>query len=781
MMDSSKDKTFSFSQESEDKDQSFGEEKNIYDIINSEELELLYKKNAHLLARLSKTGKENTHLHTRLSSLSKEKSQLGNRNTVLKNKYLGLKEQISLFARQHREFNHQSRKLKEELREVKKIQVQEPVEKAVDSGLFKKQEREIRLLEKKEQVYKKQIHNLQSLYKKRNDKNKMEHKALQREQDRNIRSLEEKIQHLHQILAVERDKAKLSGPSQIRKIKEVNKLLNKQCKELKKELKAKAGECQWISREKEKTQNVFQKKLESLKKHHESLQAENKEKVKDLEEHLKGKLQELVLLEKRLQELKKEKRSFEKKKEVWISYREKYEALQEDREQQIEEFKKQLRESSEDLALLEKRLQELKKEKRSFEKKEKKLNHLAQELKEKEQFVLEESQKVKNRKVKAGEFQKIQEELLHCKDQNSALVREKEQLQSGFASQIHLFAKERDSLKFQCESLKQAVSLGKQGFDQAMLSFRRKYARLYKSQEALQKKIKEKKALIQTLEEQTTQLQKQFFQKEGESESQIKKEKDRYISELCGELKAAKENNRDLENQIQLYKKESKNLFLKEKRQMQEEIKNLKWSREKSLLSHEESHKAEVEELKSDYENRIEKLSLGFEKKLQHIRIEMENDLHSERKRYDLFKDMKTRQIQDLQNSLSFLQSESQELKTKRFVLEKSLAETKESLNRHLKSGKRWEEQSRSLKTLWQELQKQNEAKDQQIQSLQKLNRSLSLSLNQTKKTETSDSLRISPSNKSSLFSKSVSADKREQSEDEKKSFNRVLADIHFD
>ena len=87
-------------------------ETNFYELIQPEQLELLYKKNAHLLDRLSKTGQENTLLHIKLSSLNKKSSELGNKSTVLKSKCSQLKNQISIFARQHREFNLQSKKTK---------------------------------------------------------------------------------------------------------------------------------------------------------------------------------------------------------------------------------------------------------------------------------------------------------------------------------------------------------------------------------------------------------------------------------------------------------------------------------------------------------------------------------------------------------------------------------------------------------------------------------------------------------------------------------------------
>ena len=91
-MDTTKDTKFISSQDQESKEKLFKPQKNVYDIINSKELEILYKKNAHLLARLSKTGKENTRLYSKLSSLTEEKSYLGNKNKVLK-------KQVSWFER----------------------------------------------------------------------------------------------------------------------------------------------------------------------------------------------------------------------------------------------------------------------------------------------------------------------------------------------------------------------------------------------------------------------------------------------------------------------------------------------------------------------------------------------------------------------------------------------------------------------------------------------------------------------------------------------------------
>ena len=91
----------------------------IYDVINSDDLDLLYKKNAHLLSRLSFTGRQNGILQTEVHSLLEEKSKLDVKNNFLKTKVDSLKDQISLFARQQRNFNQQSLRLKKELKGLK--------------------------------------------------------------------------------------------------------------------------------------------------------------------------------------------------------------------------------------------------------------------------------------------------------------------------------------------------------------------------------------------------------------------------------------------------------------------------------------------------------------------------------------------------------------------------------------------------------------------------------------------------------------------------------------
>lgn len=719
----------------ENKSHSFGKEKNIYDIINSEGLELLYKKNAHLLARLSKTGRENTRLYTTLSTLAKEKSLLGNSNTVLKSKCLNLKEQISLFARQHREFNHQSHRLKRELEEIKKLQVQDGSKSFADPELLKKQEKEIKLLEKKEQVYVNQIKNLQNLRKAKKEENQFSLKSLQEKHDKTTQALEGKLKNLSQLLEMEKNKAAQNQSS----LKNLQKKYDKNSQILREKIKK---TFQLLDTEKNKMVQNYSSQL----KHIQETNINLNKKLKIVEKELKDKNKNYQLV-------------LKEKKGVIV---------------ERDQLSNTLQENLQELSLKTKNLREFERENQKLKKKGNNLNQWAEKLKKEEQLILKENQKIKIQKEEVQEAKKIQGELLNYKNQVSEFIRQKEQLQSEFAEQINLFNKERDSLKFQCESFKKVLSTGKLGFDQAMLSFQRKYIKLYQSWKELQEQTEEKTKLVQMLKDKAEQSKKQLSQEKEESEAQIRQQKDKHIRELCEELKASKKYNKDLENQLQTLKTTSKDLFLKEKNQMQKKIQDLMWNKDKNFLHFEEKHKTEVESLKSDHERQISNLESGFKKKLQHIRIEMENDLCSEKKRYEIFKNMKMKQMGELKDSLSVLQTQNHELKTKKFVLEKSLGKTKESLDKYLKNNKKWENQSQILNTLWQDLHKQNEAKDIQIRSLQKLNRSLSLSLNQNKKQE------ISSSAGATVVSDQKLSIEEKLKKDEQ-SINRVLADIHFD
>ena len=667
--------------------------KNLYDMIHSEELDLLYRKNAHLLDRLSKTGKENTLLYTKLSSLNKEKSHLGNKNTVLQSKCSSLKEQISLFARQHREFNYQSLKLKKQLKKTRELKAQDRLQSPAYLEKEKKREKSLQLFQKKETVYKNQIQNLQTLCHKLKNEKQTELKYLTDEHNKNILSLEKKIKTLYQTLVEERNKQPKNNSLQLKKIKTANQKLNKKLKSLEGELK-------------------FKNKNYKL------------------------------LLESRNQALH-------------------------DQDQMKSVAKKHL----EDIELASQKVERLQKQNNIFKKKESQWNKKLVSLKKGEKWVKIETRKIKSYKQEISRLKAHQEHLEAYKSRTGELKRQNEKLKSDFTEQFNLLSKERAVLKLQCESLKKALAGGKAGFEQAMLSFQRKHIKLHQNHEKLKKQTEEKTHHIQNLEKSITQFKNKTIQEKQEWESQIKRERNQHIGELKGELTAVQDHNQDLERQIQNLKANSKELFLKEKQILQKEVQELKWSKEQSLLKKEESHKKEIAGLKLNYDKQIQNLETLYRRKLQHIQTEMENDLCSERKRYEIFKDMKTKNIKELKENFKTLQTENHELKTKHFVLEKSLKETKARLNQYLKNHTNLEGQNANLKALWQDLHKQNETKDQQIKSLQKLNKALSLSLNENK--------RQTPAVRKKIVFSNVPEIQKDLKEEQPSS--RVLADIHFD
>ncbi len=738
------------------------QEKSIYEIINSKELEILYKKNAHLLARLSKTGKENTQLYTKLSSLSKEKSYLDNKNTVLKNKFLNLKDQISVFARQHRAFNEQSRLLKKALETAKKIPVQENIETLPNQNILKIQERSIKLLNKKEQVYRKQIENLQVLYKR-------EKQDIQKEYKHNTQKLEEKIQELHQALTKEQNKTSPISPEKLKELEDINHDLNQKYKELSGELKKTS-----------KANQSFLEKQILLKKENEILKKNQEFKVNKINTLIEEKEKQMAQAAKDLKITKKENNGLKRFVKEQFFFKQKNEELKKDYDIQIKnlnsvikEKEKQMAQAAKDLkieqkekkeqaALMEKNLKAIQKENDSFKKQEEK-------IKREKKIIIEENKKITAFQKEFQKYEEYQKNLLNHKNQIDELNKQKQQLKSDFSGQLQFITKEKEALKSQCENLKRVLSSGKLGFDQAILSFQNKYAALYQNHKKSQKALEEKISHIQTLEKNISQFKTQSLQEK----ENIKKEKERHINELCGELNAVKEHNRDMEKQIQKLQAKENHPFLKEKKQLEEEIKRLRWDKDKNIMLIKEHNIKEIENLKSDYEKRINKLSDSFQKKLRHIRIEMENDLCSEKKRYETFKNIKGQQIKDTQNNLTLLQKENQELKTKQFVLEKSLEESQTNINKQLKSNKNLEDQNESLKTLWQDLQKKTETQEQQIHSLQKLNKSLSLLLNQYKK-------------KKQVLEKLQNkdkggSDKKELKENAPETPNHILADLHFD
>ena len=718
---------------------------NIYDLVHSEELELLYKKNTHLLSRLSKTGRENTQLHTKLSFLKKEKSYLGDRNAILKNKYLGLKEKISLFARQHRDFNQQSQNLKKELQKIQNIQTKKVSENT------KNKKQEIKILQKKEEVYKSQIKNLQNLSKKQQE----EYQLSKKEWVQKNQTTEEKLKQLSQALAkeVEQNQAAKLPPSQ--KWKAINQDLNKKSKALVKELKQANKAYQLILKEKQAI----------------ALQAGN----------FKNEITEtanlLALERQKTEELHIQNSQLETNYQALLQKTK--EDLEDSYEKKSEGFKNQIKGKEKELDLIKKNLRTANKSISVFKKQESKCQQWEEDLKQREQRLKQEIQKRKAEKQQIESLKKNQENLLNYKDQTFLLARQKEQQKADFTRQIHAFSEERDSLKFQCENLKKVLSAGHLGFDQAMLSFRRKYIKLYQQEKLLKDTVEKQKTKIQNLETHREESKNRFLQEKSQMEEKIKREKDMSLSQISGELKAVKEHNQDLESQILNLKQKKQTLFLIEKQKMQEEMKNLKWNQEKTLSHKEEQWTKEMESLKLRHENQLKNSEAAWKKKLQHIRIEMENEFLIEKKRYDVFKDKKTKEEQELENNLHSLQTKNQELLSTKTVLEKSLKEAKQSLNQHLKDNTVLENQTERLKHLWQDMQKQNEIKNQQIQSLQSLNRGLSLSFHQSEKKKTAAPPSPAAKEEKPVFTKPISSEKEDLRE--KETLNHILAEIHFD
>lgn len=859
-----KNKKFTVSQDQKSWNSLFKRNKNIYDIIRSEELDLLYKKNAHLLARLSKTGKENTQLYNQVFSLNKEKSSLGDKNTILQNKYLSLKEQISLFARQHRKFSEQSYHLQQELERAKSLSVKENKARLNDQIALKKQEKKIKLLEKKEQVYRNQIRKLQELHKEKEAESKTKLRMLQNEYEENRKTLEEKNQQIYAVLQQERKD--VQTPYKINnKLKTINLSLNKQYNHLKATLETKDKSYQEVLKEKSNVASEYNKlrlALDKIKKdkipnlkYLQKLEQDNQNLKQGLAREKSLRQKQIVIFKKSRTTLEKEKQALQNNRETLKkSYEteiEKLEAVLKDKVQKRNQVVKCVRDLekknhnlkqdlSKEKSLRQEQAADLQKNHEIQVKKLKTLlkgkettkpvralakeNHnLKQDLSKEKN--LREEQTVKLQKLNTilqkerMIFQKSETDLQRNHEMQvkklKALLKDKESLKAEVLKQLRILeeerekqkqtredliinyknkmedqeeqsltiARENDSLKRQRENLQKALLTGKLGFDQAMFDFRKRYKELYKSQADQQQRLKEQTEYIQNLKKNISHLKKQeTLQHRQEIENQQYKDQKKQIAELYGELQATKEHNQDLARQIQNFKSKQTKIFLKERKQMQEEIKKIKWSKDKNLLHIKENSKKELDDLKQGYEKRIQNLETAFKKKLQHIRIEMENDLCSEKKRYEVFKSMKARQFQEMQDNLALWQKENQELQTKTFVLEKSLEESRGNLHKQLKNNKHLEDQNDSVKALWQDLQKQIETKERQVQSLQKLNRSLSLLLNKRKGIEDKPSVTaIFREDKKSTFINPQKPLNDQNLSKETKPFTQVLADLHFD
>ena len=273
-----------------------------------------------------------------------------------------------------------------------------------------------------------------------------------------------------------------------------------------------------------------------------------------------------------------------------------------------------------------------------------------------------------------------------------------------------------------------------------------------------------------------------LLREKQEAESKFKKEGALRLSQMSGELKAHREHNKSLETQLRTLKASAEEIREREKKKIYSEMDKISREREKSFLKEIDSKAKEILDLKSSYEVRIKNMESAFQAKLKHIRTELENDLCSERKRYEIFKSMKDRQTQEMEEGAKSLQTKNQELLLKEGIMERSLKEQGDRLSNFSKQNARLKDQNSSLQNLWRDLQSQNEESEQRIQALQKLNKALSLSCNQMENKSGQAQAEQQPERK--VFQNTKLKEDKKTSFKKPESpaaFNHILADIHFD
>ena len=887
-----------------------------------ESVDFLYQKNAHLLNRLSQTGKENTLLYLKLSSLNKEKSQLGDKNLLLNNKFSSLKKQISIFAKQHRQFNLQSKKLKEDLEKASKLEENkkdsyEKLQKdfnELQKEVLKQRKTPIYLLQKKELVYTNQIQNLQTTLKQ--IQQKLQQKTIDSEiirakensqREKEILDLKDKIKSLSQNISfyqnLESTKSKsewkkenkslkknlsqlqskhdylrdraLFWKTETQKVSDKLALLETNSKEIQKKLQLNKSQLKnWKkqktqlekdfktsqkdhelalqevekqklffiqqeeekgkieayyqkeqkrnnSLEKEKTQienKLLQaeqncKKLEeqalSLKKENKSLDKEKTETLLLKQNHintLEKEIKKLNLKNKEQDQLKQKLLTVEQKiKELNKSLDEKnlalknkdshYHQLAKEKEKIFQAKKKELenniqtqlnslkKENTELKKSLEKELQkqtlEQNKQTKLLIQEKNSLENTIQQLKasQSEQETLHKNEKIrlknqlkkeweaktnqklsdtenllhslrteknglrKNQELLKTDLAKAEEETLYYKKKTEALLERKEQIEKDRKQEIEINSQKQSFLSSQVESLQTALTALQLGFEQQFLSFRSKQNQLYQT----------KKELIAKQESKIQSLQKSL------EETQIKNTKN--LRSLTAELNTLK--NQELYLKQQNQKIQEQLIVARRNKHSDEKLKQIQWQAEQKFLKEQEQSKEERENLNLTFETQIKKLELQFEKQKKRIQIELENDLCEEKNRFEVFKELREQELEDIQKNHNLLQKENQKLQRQSFIIEKTLAENKTNLESKMKELLSERKQKERLDHLWKNLQSRLEAKDQQLKSLQKLNRSLSLSL--TEKT----------------FAEKPE-EKQKDTPNKKESISQLLKEIHF-
>ena len=671
--------------------------KNAYDLVPSQDLDFLYKKNAHLLSRLSTTGKENTRLYTRLSSLSKETSRLGDKNSLLENRFQNLKDQISLFARQHRAFNLQSQKLKQELKTAQNLRAQEDHARKSPKALQAKI-RELYLFEKREGVYRKQIEQLCSLRKKDKTEKQAELTALRQVYEGRLHSLEKTKN--------QKDKQIQQLDSLLRKTKELN-------------------------------------------------------------------LQDSAPLKKEIQKLKAEKQ------EQADSLRKLYSEKQ-NKDKQIQQEACALKQTEKNFNDLKLKAQKGEKHGKKLQKELSHIQKKYENLKTEKQWIQKESKIIRSRQKEIRELEKIRNKLPALNRRIVACKKEKEQLKTRFHQKLNMSLKEKDSLKSQYESARSALSSGEMGWQDALFSFQTKYNSLWREWRALKQKHKDLEKEILILRESLSKQKAISAGKRKIAEDAVKKQKDREIGALADKLKSLTQQSRLRQAQWKDLKNQMEKSFSEEKAHLLNEVEKLRQDRETALLKQDEKHTEEKAHLDSAYERRKSNMEITFKNRLQHIRAEMENELITEQKRFELFKAEKSKARAMMERQITDLQTQARALRAEKACLQTALQNIKTKWREGLKENESLQSQNKNLKSLWHELGAQNETKDRQIESLQKLNRSLSRSFNSNRISRIEGG-RQKPQQSLQTQAFEPKPTDRDMTEPEKQSARVILADLHFD
>lgn len=301
------------------------------------------------------------------------------------------------------------------------------------------------------------------------------------------------------------------------------------------------------------------------------------------------------------------------------------------------------------------------------------------------------------------------------------------------------YQEELDSLKVICKNLRQVISQQEEGFKQVLQDFRRKQMQVH--EELSNKSLEGKDREIQKLKLKADEILKQnlFLKKE---------------------LKEVQAPDSKLQNQIT----NSQTDFRKKEQELKE------------------SHLREKQNMQNENKNYKEKLEESYNNRLRHIRAEMENDLCSEKRKGEVLKSIKDKQINDFKNQIKDLQRQLYALKSSNETFTNTYGDIERKLHDEIIRNENLKTQNKQLESLWQSLQQSVEERSQQVTSLQKLNRELSMALNQKYQPSASLEKELKSSSIISEDSSQTFVEIKKNDETEKsKDASAVIADLHFD